>query len=118
MVFKRKAKRSFRGFAKKSRSYAGHSGIKPIDILLAGAIYGAARPFVAKFMPDLFRFGPVDSDNVLIGAAGFYGMKKGKGLIKALGAVALGSEAGIITARLASGVASNVGNAGTDAYQY
>jgi hypothetical protein len=100
MVFKKKARRSFRGFAKKSRSYAGNSSIKPMDILIAGAIYGAARPFAAKLLPNMFTFGPVDSDNVLIGAAGFYGMKKGKGLIKARGA------------------AANIGNAGTDAYQY
>ena len=89
-----------------------------MNVLLAGAIYGAARPFAAKMLPDMFSFGPVDSDNVLIGAAGFYGMKKGKGLMKALGAVALGSEAGIVAARVTSGMANNAGDAGSSAYEY
>lgn len=80
-----------------------------MNVLLAGTIYGLARPFAAKMLPDFFSFGPVDSDNVIIGAAGFYGMKKGNGLIKALGAVALGSEAGIVAARLTNSTAQQVG---------
>jgi len=117
MVFKRKAaKRSrSRGFSKRSHSKSS-SGLTPMNVVLAGAIYGAARPFVAKFLPDLFSFGPVDSDNVIVGAAGFYGMKKGKGLLKALGAVALGSEAGIVAARLTQPVAQNVAGISTDDY--
>jgi len=115
--FKKAYRKAKRGFRKGYRA-AGKPSLKPMDVLLAGAIYGAARPFAAKMLPDLFSFGPVDSDNAIIGAAGFYGMKKGKGLVKALGAVALGSEAGIVTARITSNTAQNVGSAGTSAYDY
>jgi len=108
----RKAKRArSRGFMRARAKHSGSGAISPMNALLAGAIYGAARPLVAKYLPDLFSFGPVDSDNVLIGAAGFYGMKKGHGLMKALGAVALGSEAGIVTARLATNVVSGSSDA-------
>jgi len=124
MVFKRKARRAYRGFKRSRgrRSGGSSSGMSPMNVLLAGAIYGAARPMVSKFMPDLFSVGPVDSDNVLIGVAGYYGMKKGSGLMKALGTVALGSEAGIVTARLSQGMLSNVApqssNNGVDPYNY
>ena len=118
MVFKRKARRSrARGFSKKTYSRS-KGGLSPMNVVLAGAIYGLARPIVSKMLPNMFEFGPVDSDNVAIGLAGWYGMKKGNGLIKALGAVALGSEAGIITARATSGITENIGSAGNDAYNY
>lgn len=105
--FRKKRSRA-RGFMKARARHSSSSGISPMNALLAGAIYGAARPYVSKMLPDLFQFGPVDSDNVLIAAAGFYGMKKGNGLVKALGAVALGSEAGIVTARVVTNTAQEV----------
>jgi len=109
MVFKKKATRRKGGFSKRARARSGRSssGLTPMNVMLAGAVYGAARPIAAKFLPDLFSIGPVDSDNVLIGAAGFYGMKKSSGFMKALGAVALGSEAGIVTARLVTPAINN-----------
>jgi len=119
MVFKRKAaRRSYGRSMRRGSSRRGSSGLSPMNVMLAGAIYGAARPFAAKMLPDMFSAGPIDSDNVIIGAAGFYGMKKGSGLVKALGAVALGSEAGIVASRLTSGVAQDISSAGTDAYNY
>jgi|WetSurMetagenome_2_1015567.scaffolds.fasta_scaffold87502_3 hypothetical protein len=119
MVFKRKAaRRSFGRSSRRSSRRSSTSGLSPMNVLMAGAIYGAARPFAAKMLPDIFSAGPIDSDNVIIGAAGFYGMKKGNGLVKALGAVALGSEAGIVAARVSSGAAQTIGDAGTDAYNY
>lgn len=105
--FKKKRSRSYGFGKKKGKSRSGSKGMTPMDVVLAGAIYGAARPFAARMLPDLFTFGPVDSDNAIIGAAGWYGMKKGNGLMRALGAVALGSEAGIVTARLAAPVAKD-----------
>lgn len=97
----RKMKKSRRASGKAyARRSGGSGGLSPMNVLLAGAVYGAARPYVSKMLPDLFSFGGVvDSDNVIIGAASYYGMKK-SGFIKALSAVALGSEAGIITARV------------------
>jgi len=112
MVFKKKTsrRRSSGGFSKKSRSKNSSGSLTPMNVMLAGAIYGAARPFAARMLPDLFSFGPVDSDNAIIGGAGFYAMKKGNGLVKALGAVALGSEAGIVTARLVTPMAQDAVN--------
>jgi hypothetical protein len=120
MVFKRKARRSYRSFSRGSRrrSGGGSSGLSPVNVLLAGAIYGAARPLAAKMLPDMFSFGVVDSDNVIIAAAGFYGMKKGKGLMKALGTVALGSEVGIVTARLSQNLTSGTPTNQTSSYDY
>jgi len=123
MVFRRKARRAYRGFKRsRGRRSRGSSGLSPMNVLLAGAIYGAARPMVSKFMPDMFSFGPIDSDNVLIGVAGYYGMKKSSGLIKALSTVALGSEVGIVTARLSQGMIGNTASqssqSGVDPYNY
>lgn len=112
-------KRSRRTFAKSGRSYrrsSGSSGLTPMNVLLAGAVYGLARPYVSTMLPNLFNFGPVDSDNAIIGGAGYYAMKKQKGFLKALGAVALGSEAGIVAARVTSGATGTT--AGSDAYDY
>lgn len=87
-----------------------------MNVLLAGAVYGAARPFIAKFMPNFFQFGPVDSDNVILGGAGIWAMKKQGGFMKALGAVTAGSEAGIVASRLTSTATGN--SVGTNAYEY
>lgn len=114
MVFRRKARRSFgRGLKKYARNKTGGS-IKVTDVLLAGALYGVARPIVANALPTMFSFGPIDSDNVLIGAAGWYGMKQ-KGLLKALGIVALGSEVGFVAAKAASGM-TPTSNSGVSPY--
>jgi len=102
-----------RGFKRRARSFFGKSrahrskssGMSVTNVLLAGVIYGAARPYLAQMLPDLFSFGPVDSDNAIIGAAGMFGMKK-SGLWKALGTVALASEVGIVTSRIVTGTAS------------
>lgn len=117
--FKRKAsRRSFGGFKRKSYRKSGGSSLTPMNVLMAGAIYGLARPYVANILPNMFSAGPVDSDNIIIGAAGFYGMKKGNGLVKALGAVALGSEAGIVANRATSGLVQNATTNAGSAYNY
>lgn len=116
--FRRKASRRSFGFKKARRSGRSSSGLTPMNVLLAGAVYGLARPYVANVLPNMFSVGPVDSDNVIIGAAGYYGMRKGNGLVKALGAVALGSEAGIIANRLTSGVVQKAATTSATAYDY
>lgn len=115
--FFRRARRSV-GRAVRRRTESRGSGLTPMNVLLAGAVYGAARPFLASAIPTFFTIGPVDSDNVIIGAAGLYGMKE-KGFLKALSAVTLGGEAGIVTARLtSSAAASPTAQAGFNAYNY
>lgn len=80
-----------------------------MDVLIAGAIYGAARPTIANMIPTFFTFGPVDSDNVILGGLGYMASKSNTKLIKAIGLVAMGTEAGIITSGLITGATkSNV----------
>lgn len=117
--FKRRTARRSSGFKRTSRrSGRSSSGLTPMNVLLAGAVYGAARPYVASMLPNMFNVGPVDSDNAIIGAAGYYGMKKGNGFVKALGAVALGSEAGIIANRLTAGTIKTAAANGSTVYDY
>lgn len=114
--FRRKAsRRSFGGFRARASRSRSSSGLTPMNVALAGAIYGVARPIIANTLPNMFSFGPVDSDNAIIGGLGFYGMKKTSGLMKALSVVALASEVGIVTSRLTSGTTSttNVGSYGS-----
>jgi hypothetical protein len=97
----RRIARGFRGFKRAARRANRTTGsLKVTDVLIAGVIYGVGRPMLANVLPNFFSMGPVDSDNVIIGAAGFYGMKKGKGITKALGIMALGGEAASVTSKL------------------
>lgn len=105
MVFRKKAKarRSSSRYSHKTSRH-GSSGVSFTDLLIGGAIYGVARPYVANMLPDLFNFGPVDSDNAIIGAAGYYGMKHTKGVMKATSMMAVAGEAAIVASRLSQGV--------------
>jgi hypothetical protein len=90
------------------------SGLSVMNVLLAGAVYGVARPYVANMIPD-YAIGPVSTDNAVIGGLGYYASRK-SGFIKALGLVAMGGEAGIVTAKAIGGVTGATGQ--TDAYVY
>jgi len=72
---------------------------------MAGAIYGIARPMIANILPNFFNIGPVDSDNVVIGGAGYMLAKK-SGLMKAVGIVALAGETANVTQKLSGGMTS------------
>lgn len=89
--------------------------MSPMTVLLAGAVYGVARPYVANMIPD-YNIGPVSTDNLAIAGLGYLGSKK-SGFIKALGLVAMGGEAGIVAAK---GIGAVTGNAAqqTDTYVY
>lgn len=103
----------FKRFAKRARSRTA-SGYKAArkpslsvtDVLLAGAIYGVARPTISNMLPSFFKFGSIDSDNVILGGAGFMASKSSNKLIKSIGLIAMGTEAGIVTSGLLSGVTS------------
>jgi len=112
--FRRKAKRrSYSGFMKRgsSRRKSG-SSLSATDVLLAGAIYGVARPMIANMLPSFFQFGPVDSDNVILGGAGYMASKQGNKLIKSVGLIAMGTEAGLIANNVVSSKTSPSANAG------
>jgi hypothetical protein len=111
---KRAKRRNYGGFTRKSRGRSTSSGISATDILLAGAIYGVARPRISALLPDLFNIGPVTSDNAIIGAAGYMASKQSNKLIKAVGLMAMGGEAGIIT----SNATQSIGTQSSGSYIY
>lgn len=114
MVFKKRAKRSRSRGSMKSRSRSkGSSGLSVTNVLLAGAVYGVARPYVSNMIPD-YNIGPVSTDNLAIAGLGYLGSKK-SGFIKALGLVAMGGEAGIVAAK---GIGAVTGQAGQQTNNY
>lgn len=116
MVFRRKAKRSRSRASTRSHSRSkGSSGLSVMNVLLAGAVYGVARPYVANLIPD-YNLGPVSTDNAVIAGLGYLGSKK-TGFIKALGLVAMGSEAGIVAAKGIGGMTGNSGQQDTYVYK-
>lgn len=86
------------------------------DVLLAGAIYGVVRPTIANTIPTMFSFGPVDSDNVVLAGAGYMASKNSNKIIKSLGLIAMGTEAGIVTSKLMSGQTTSSQSVDTYAY--
>ena len=109
--FRRKARTSGRRFGRRSRGRSTVSGMSPLNVAMAGAVYGFGRPIIANMVPNFFQIGPVDSDNALIAGAGYYGLKNGRGgFVKALSAIALGSEVGMVTAKATSGTTNTVGD--------
>jgi len=111
MVFRRKARRSRGGFRARAKSRGRSSGgVGFTDLLIGGAIYGFARPMAAQMLPDLFSFGPVDSDNVIIGGAGYMGLKSSNKIIKATSMVAIAGEAAIVSSRLSQGTCTSSSN--------
>lgn len=96
-------KRSFRNRVYKSYRKSTKPSLSVTDVLIAGALYGAVRPVVSSMLPSFFSFGPVDSDNVILGGAGYFASKQPNKLIKAVGLIAMGTEAGIVAANLVSG---------------
>lgn len=103
---KKRSRRSYGFFKRKSRR-SGSSGISATDVMIAGAVYGFGRPIVANMVPPMFEFGPVDSDNAIIGAASFMGMKQRNKLIRAISTVALAGEIAQVVAKMTSGSTSN-----------
>lgn len=106
----RKTVKRFGSRAVNSYRASRKPSISVMDVLLAGAIYGAVRPTVSNMMPTFFSFGPVDSDNVILGGAGYFASKSNNKLIKSIGLVAMGTEAGIITNSVVSGAVSTKSN--------
>lgn len=107
--FKKRFKRSYSRAVKAYKSSRKPS-FSAMDIVIAGAAYGALRPMASNVLPNFFTFGPVDSDNVIIGGAGYLASKSSTKLIKTIGLVTMAGEAGIIASRL---VSSNTNSANT-----
>jgi hypothetical protein len=103
----RKRFRRARAFMRRRAGRSMGSGLKATDIMMAGAVYGFARPMVANMIPPLFEFGPIDSDNAIIGVAAYMGMKQKNKLVRAISAVALGGEIAQVTAKMTAGNTSS-----------
>jgi len=97
--FRKRARRAFRSVARSYRRARAPS-LSPMDVVIAGAIYGAARPMIASKLPTMFNFNGVDSDNLILGVAGFFASKQKSKLLKSLGLIAMGTEAGIVSANV------------------
>ena len=97
--FKKRFKRSYSRVAKAYKSSRKPS-LSVMDVMIAGAAYGALIPMAANVLPNFFTFGPIDSDNVIIGGVGYMAAKSNTKLIKTIGLVTMAGEAGIITSRL------------------
>lgn len=105
---RRRMSRSF-GRARRSRRSSGTSGI--VEMAVMGAAYGGLiRPIVSNNVPNFFTFGPVDSDNAILLAGGYFAHKNSNKWIKALGNAAIIWESGIIASRLMQGSGSNGGS--------
>lgn len=96
MVFKKRFVRRSRAVKSVRSRSKGSSGLGVMDVLLAGAIYGAVRKPIADMLPTFFSFGPVDSDNVILAGAGYLASRQSNKLIKSIGLIAMGTEAGIV----------------------
>ena len=103
--FKKKMRKSRRNYFGRSVSRkGGSSGLSVTDVLIGGALYGALRPKAVQMLPDFFTFGPVNSDNVILGGAGYLLSKQSNKILKATGMMAMATEAGVVTANLTSGL--------------
>lgn len=101
MAFKKRfARRSFGRARSMRHSKSGRSSLGLWDFALAGAVYGLVRPTIANMLPTFFTFGPVDSDNVILAGAGYFASQSNTKFIKALGYVAIGTEASIVTSNV------------------
>jgi hypothetical protein len=100
----------------KRRGRSKGSSLSPLKVILANAVYGAVRPYAANMLPDFFNFGPVSSDNVILGGVGALAMSQSNGWMKALGVAMVGQEAGIVGAKLSTGMSSSGGTSGVTYY--
>lgn len=100
--FKKRFKRSYSRAVKAYKSSRKPS-LSVMDVMIAGAAYGALRPMAANVLPNFFTFGPVDSDNVIMGGVGYLASKSNTKLIKTIGLVTMAGEAGIIASRVIQG---------------
>jgi len=107
---KKSRKTSTRGktMARRKSGFKGKKSgsVSPMEMALGSGMYGFARPMVANFIPDVSSI--PNSDNVLLGVAGYFAATKGSGLVKKAGYVVLANEAFIAASRMQAGTSNNV----------
>jgi len=108
----RKARRVARrvgSYFKRKSSRKSSSSQSPLNMGIAGGIYGAARPFAANMVPEIGFLGGY-SDNVVLGGAGYLAAKKGSGMIKTAGLAVLTCEAFLAGNKAAQGMMGSNNN--------
>lgn len=93
--------------AKRKGRFRGKKGgsLSPMEMAIGSGIYGFGRPMVANMIPDVSSI--PNSDNVILGVAGYLAASKGSGMIKKAGMVVLANEAFIAASRMSAGTTQN-----------
>jgi hypothetical protein len=91
---KRRSTRRTGGFFKRRSRHAGTSGLNPIKLMIGAAIYGIFRNKISDLVAPLTAKVPLGSfaDEAVLGVAGYFAAKKGKGMVKDIGTAALTIE--------------------------
>jgi len=114
--FRRKGRRFG---ARKARSYRrSHGGMNPTKLILGGAIYGAGRQSLVNLAQPLTSMLPMGqyADELVLGTAGYFMAKKGRGIFKDAGMAMLAVESASLGAQLAGGLIGGGGNSGGGAF--
>lgn len=103
----RRRSRSVRRFGMKAHRRSGKSGVSPIKVILPAALYGAGRQYLVNLAQPLTSKIPLGAyaDEAVLGVAGYFLAKKGKGFLKNVGISMLTIEA----ASLGSGLVGGMG---------
>jgi len=89
------------------------AGMSPMKVIISGAAYGAARPYIvsaAQPVIGMLPFGAYN-DHIALGLAGYLLAKKSKGLMKTAGTAILYGEAFSIGSGVMGGGSSSSGGA-------
>jgi len=106
--FKRKARRSGFRFGKRRSSRRSSSG-SPLKTILPAALYGAGRQYAVNLATPITSMLPLGNyaDEAVLGVAGYFMAKKGKGIIKDIGHSMLIVEAASVGSQLIGGAGKN-----------
>jgi hypothetical protein len=117
MKFRRKARTVRRsGFARKAKARrSGKASVSPMKVILAGGLYGAGRSYLVNLAAPITGMLGVAggfADELVLGAAGYYLAKKGKGMLKNVGLAMLYTESFSAGSQLIGGSMSGGSNGG------
>lgn len=113
-----RTRRSFSGFRKRRSGSKGGSDV--LGLALAGAVYGASRPYIEGVMPTQITsaLGGYGEEAVL-GTAGYFAAKGKFGnnsMVKNLGKAVLVIEAARVAGSFTAGTGSGSTSTGTDGW--
>lgn len=117
MVFRRHMRRA-RHSSSFYRRGKSSQGLKPMTLILGGAVYGAVRQYASNAIAPLTASIPLGniSDEVVLGTAGYLLATKTKGITRDIGRAALTIEAARIGEAVVTGQVMGGGTIGTFVY--